>query len=169
MTAQLTDRAQAVIADSDEYTAPIFRAPSVPASVVQAEQPELCYSLDEEYFNYTDIEDVLQALGDQDALVEGATFYEGEAHRKAPSYYFDVDSLIESMGERAYDDAGEWADTFPDLPKAKVAELESIVKNWLDANVTHTFYTVLNTRKVTVTAEMLPAAIAATAATGDAS
>jgi hypothetical protein len=29
MTAQLTDRAQAVIAASDEYTAPIFRAPSV--------------------------------------------------------------------------------------------------------------------------------------------
>jgi len=28
-TAQLTDRAQAVIAASDEYTAPIFRAPSV--------------------------------------------------------------------------------------------------------------------------------------------
>jgi hypothetical protein len=27
--AQLTDRAQAVIADSDEYTAPIFRDPSV--------------------------------------------------------------------------------------------------------------------------------------------
>lgn len=29
MTAQLTPRAQAVIAASDEYTAPIFRAPSV--------------------------------------------------------------------------------------------------------------------------------------------
>ena len=32
MTAQLTDRAQAVIAASDEYTAPIFRAPSVGCS-----------------------------------------------------------------------------------------------------------------------------------------
>jgi hypothetical protein len=31
-TAQLTDRAQAVIAASDEYTAPIFRAPSVGGS-----------------------------------------------------------------------------------------------------------------------------------------
>jgi hypothetical protein len=32
-TAQLTPRAQAVIAASDEYTAPIFRAPSVGCSV----------------------------------------------------------------------------------------------------------------------------------------
>jgi hypothetical protein len=31
-TAQLTPRAQAVIDDSDEYTAPIFRAPSVGCS-----------------------------------------------------------------------------------------------------------------------------------------
>lgn len=31
-TAQLTPRAQAVIAASDEYTAPIFRAPSVGGS-----------------------------------------------------------------------------------------------------------------------------------------
>ena len=37
MTAQLTPRAQAVIAASDEYTAPIFRAPSVGCSGETAE------------------------------------------------------------------------------------------------------------------------------------
>ena len=35
MTAQLTDRAQAVIAASDEYTAPIFRSSEGTAKVAQ--------------------------------------------------------------------------------------------------------------------------------------
>jgi len=42
-TAQLTDRAQAVIAASDEYTAPIFRAPSVGGSGMDEDQ---IYTLD---------------------------------------------------------------------------------------------------------------------------
>jgi hypothetical protein len=117
--------------------------------------PDLCYSLDEETFNYQDLADVLQALDDQGALVEGATFYEGEAVRHAPSYYFDIDSLIEGMGERAYDDAGEYADTFPDLTKEKSVELQTLIETWLDANVEVRFYAVRDTRKATVTADML--------------
>lgn len=128
-----------------------------PVTTCDAERAasDLCYSTDEESYNYSDLHEVLTALDDQDALEVGSTFYEGEAHRNAPSYYFDVDSMLEDMGERAHDDAGEWADTFPDLPKDKVAELDAIIKAWLDANLSATFYTVLNTRKVVVTAEMI--------------
>ena len=116
---------------------------------------DLCYSTDEENYNYETLGDALDALDGDQGLEEGDVIYEGEALRKAPSYYFDVDGLLEDMGERAHDDAGEWADTFPDLPKDKVAELDAIIKAWLDANLSATFYTVLNTRKVVVTAEMI--------------
>lgn len=51
MTAQFTPRAQAVIDDSDEYTAPIFRAPSVGclgrALAMRVLQSDLYHQLDD--------------------------------------------------------------------------------------------------------------------------
>jgi len=118
-------------------------------------QNDLCYSFNQEDYTLDCLGEVLQQLDDRGDLQEGVVFYEGEAVRHAPSYYFDVDDLLDGMRDRAYDDAGEWADTFPDLPKEKVAELKSLVSNWLDSNLTITFFTVRNERKVEVTAEMI--------------
>jgi hypothetical protein len=127
----------------------------LPRDPTAEDAPDLCYSTDEENYNYETLGEAMDALDGDQGLTEGLVIYEGEAHRNAPSYYFDVDSLIEQMGERACDDAGEWADTFPDLSKEQVAELDSMIKTWLDANVTATFYTVCNTRKLEVTTEMI--------------
>lgn len=122
-----------------------------------------CYSLDEENFTYEDLYEVLAALDDQDALVEGAVFYEGTATHPKPSTFFSVDQLFEGMSESAYDECGEWAEDFPDVSVEKKRELESIIKAWIDANVSLTFWIVRDARKVEVTAEMIAEHLAITA------
>ncbi|MNX74672.1 hypothetical protein D3C86_1061180 [compost metagenome] len=115
----------------------------------------LCYSLNEEDYTYDDLHEVLAALDDQGALVEGAVFYEGDANHPTPSSFFHIDHLFDEMGERAGDECGEWADDFPNVGTRERQELEAIINAWIDANVTVSFWTVTSSRKVEVTAEMI--------------
>lgn len=140
-------------------------APFPTPAALTTDRPEPCYSFNEEDYTSGDLWEALQALEDRGDLTEGVAFYVGDADRKAPSYYFDVDDLLEGMGNRASDEAGEWADDFPDLTKEKTAELQAVVSAWLDANVSAAFFTVCNTRKVIVTAEMIAERAAATSTT----
>lgn len=131
-----------------------------------AELTELRYSLDEENYCYDDLAEALCRLDDDGNLVEGAVVYEGDALSPTASYFFSMDRLTEDLGERAYDECGEWAEDFPDTKTVKWNELEAIIKAWLDANVAVHFWTVTASRKIEVTAEMIaehnaPAAISA--------
>ena len=118
-------------------------------------KPEPCFSFDEENYTEGDLGEALQQLEDRGDLVEGVVFYMGDVDRRAPSAYFVVRDMLDSMGERAADEAGEWADDFPALTKEKVAELNALISTWLDGNVPATFFTASNTHEVTVTAEMI--------------
>ena len=116
----------------------------------------IVYSVDEENFIFDDINEALDRLDCDGYLEEGATLYEGDAIQRTPSEYFRLDSMLEDMGERASDEAGEWADTFPDLSHAKRAELQTLIANWIDANVDVNFWSIKGkVREITVTAEMI--------------
>lgn len=136
-----------------ETGCPVHDTPTAPP--VAPAEPEQCFSTDGEEYRYAELHEALEAIDTDEGLTEGRVIHQGDAVRKPASYYFSVDRLIDDMGERAYDDAGEYADTFPDLTKEKAAELQAIVETWLDANVDVSFYTVRNTREITVTAEMI--------------
>jgi len=125
-------------------------APPEPLKEAPAEK---CYSLDGESYNYTDRGEALTTLGDSsaDGLQVGMTYHAGDSRQRAPSFYFSMSNLVENMGEAAYDDAGEFADGFPDMTKEKEAELNAIICNWLDRNVDVSFFTVENAETVEVT------------------
>jgi hypothetical protein len=123
-------------------------APGTPAPAVELDTFE-CYSTSGEDYS----QDTLgEALAD---LEPGDTLHIGTAVRRLPSAFFHVDTLLDNMGDAASDEAGEHADGFPNLPKDKIADLKRMVGSWLDANLTVDFWTVRNTREVTVTQAMI--------------
>ncbi|AMC34766.1 hypothetical protein [Janthinobacterium sp. B9-8] len=114
-----------------------------------AEQPNYCYSLDQEGYSSEPLIDVLQR-GESDELI-GQNYWRGIAVHPNPSSFFDIDRLFEDIGERACDDHGEWAEDFPDVSDEKKAELNAIITEWLDKNIDVTFYAVTNVEELVVT------------------
>ncbi len=116
---------------------------------------EFVYSINEEDFTHDCVEDALDALDGRDALWVDAVIWRGIGVKKDASAYFDLDRLLEDMGERAYDESSEWAQDFPDVSADQKKELESIVAQWLDKNVTVNFWSVKDVQPITVTQEMI--------------
>lgn len=52
----------------------------------------------------------------------------------------DVDDIIETMGERAYDEAGEVAEEYPDVTAEAKAELEELLRGWCEKYARPTFW-----------------------------
>ena len=113
------------------------------------------YSRNKEDYPYDGIDEALEAIDNESDLEPGLTIYQGDKVQHVASEFFCIDSLCEDMQERAYDEGGECADDFPDLSKAQTAELETLVKTWLDANVKVRFWTVENAVAITVTEQMI--------------
>lgn len=116
---------------------------------VEPSTKEVCYSNNGEEFRYAEIADAL------DSANIGDVIYEGDAIRQKPSHYFDINTMLEQVGESAYDDCGECADDFPNITKSERDELDKIICCWLDAKVGVDFYTVRNVREIVVTQAML--------------
>lgn len=124
------------------------------AGGVQA-KPEKCYSTNNEDFNHSSLWEALEQIEGDDGLTVGRVVYEADANRRAAGYYFDIDLMLEQMGEHAHEQGGEYADDFPDVSPDKKAELQKLISDWLDANVNVNFYTVNNRTEIAVTAEMI--------------
>lgn len=116
---------------------------------------EKCYSTNNEDFNHDSLWEAMEELDGIDGLEVGQTVYEADATRHPAGYYFDIGHMFEQMGERANDHGGEYADDFPDVSPDKQAELEKLIRAWLDANVKVNFYTVRNSKEITITEEMI--------------
>lgn len=100
-------------------------------------KPEKCYGINDEYFNHSELEDAITEALDNPDLPVGAVVkvYEGDAVPwKAGDFSdgFPVDSLM----ERAYDEAGEHAGDWPDCTKEQETDLEQrikdVVNQWAD-------------------------------------
>lgn len=44
----------------------------------------------------------------------------------------DADDLLETMGERAYDEAGEVAEEYPDVTNEAKVELDGLIRGWCE-------------------------------------
>lgn len=116
---------------------------------------EMCWSRDEENFQYDDIHELLASedVGGDWGLNVGDTVYYGEKEHPEPTDYFDVDSLLEEIGNRAYDECGEWAEDYPDVDKKEVEKLDKYIKRWLKKNCQPTFWIVRNVKPYELKAE----------------
>lgn len=127
-----------------------------PVRMLTEEEPEKCYSLDEE--NFHDFGDFMDML-DEDQCKPGLLVFEGDSVRHTASHYAcgAVADMFERMAEQAFDEAGEHIGDWPDhaVKGERLAELERLIFDWLDANVKVHFYTVKNVREIALTAEMI--------------
>lgn len=75
----------------------------------------------------------------------------GENHKSPASFYVSADSILEDISQRASEECGEIADDWLESlmrDKEKVAELEKLVGDWLEANEPPTFWRVENTKSI---------------------
>lgn len=113
------------------------------------------YSRDEE--TYYELDEVLQMMHDDGDLYVGAVIHEGnQVQRVAGDYLHGVcDTISEQLADAAWEEAGEFAEDWPEIPLDKKLELEKLIGDWLTANVPVNFWTVRNVKEIEVTAEMV--------------
>lgn len=113
----------------------------------------LCWSYDEEDYSYSDLGDLIDTH--RDDLEVGSIVYVGEAVRPSPLSFVDADDICEMLAERACDCHGEFAEDFPDASKEAKDELDELLRAWCEKHCQITFYSVVNSRPYTITAEDL--------------
>lgn len=116
------------------------------------EAAETVWSLNGEDFIYDELDDALDALYNLDELAVGRVIEYGTAERPNRDWV-TADDVIEQIGERAYDECGEWAEDFPSVSNEARAELSAFLSAWQATHCTATFWTVRNAKKYAVTAE----------------
>ncbi len=115
-----------------------------------------CYSINNEDFNYDEIEEAITDKLSDEFLPTGTviTIYEADAvHHKAGEYAdaFPIDTLMNN----AWDDGGEYAEDWPNCTKEQDKELGTMIADavnlWADKHGLHpTFYGVVNTKEIQV-------------------
>ncbi|MBU9284071.1 hypothetical protein [Burkholderia multivorans] len=107
------------------------------------------WSKDNEYFS---CDDLCELLDMHDELAVGDVVYFGDVAPIPTKHLCDADDLIDLMGERAYDEVGEYADGYPDVTSEAKAELNALLARWIEKHAKPTFYRVINVREHIITA-----------------
>ena len=110
--------------------------------------PDETWSANDELFNCDSLSELLD---ENDELEVGATVWRGEKSPINITGYIDAGDIIEMLGERAYDDVGEFAEDWPDVPDAARQELEELLSTWVSKHCTATFYRVRNVVEYQIT------------------
>ena len=97
---------------------------------------EKAYSTNDEDYRYGDAGEALQAMADDDALHEGATYYEIDTKAVQLADYLSADRMLEAAEERLYDAIGEAAkDAFAATSEA-MDELSALLSAWAEKHLT---------------------------------
>lgn len=130
-------------------------APASAEAVIQAREQaiEECWSRDEENFSYQSLDDLLST---HDDLKPGDRVWLADAVRPDPNRLIDADDVTTTMGERAYDIAGEHAEDYPDVSTEAEGELNALLAAWINKNCAPTFWGVENVRPYVLSADDFP-------------
>ena len=114
---------------------------------------EKAYSTNDEDYRYGDAGEALQAMADDDALHEGATYYEIDTEAVQLADYLRADRILEAAEESLYDDIGEVAEDAFAANKEAMDELSSLLSAWAEKHLTgHYWKCVGMARELKVTA-----------------
>jgi hypothetical protein len=127
-------------------------APGTPEAPQTAEAVEWSFSTDEEH--YRDPEPtraaiLRHAIAEIEADGEDSTFWIG----KNALFTADIEPswVIEQLQEQAFDECGEWAETFlEDVTDAEEAELRGMINEWAKRVDRSNFWTVGSVEKFTI-------------------
>lgn len=88
------------------------------------------YSINQKEWGYTEAGEALEALRDDDRLVEGQVYWESDTEAVQPEKYLSVESLLEDAEDRMYDELGEVAEDAFSASVAAKLELHELLKEW---------------------------------------
>lgn len=126
-----------------------------PAPVAEAEQqetgePEETWSTNDEEYGYDSLDELLEDT----EVAAGDVVYRGTKTRPDPADFIDVDTVLEHMGDTAYNYAGECAEDYTSSVTADGrAELKQLLQAWARKHAQPDFFLVEDAQKYTVTAE----------------
>ncbi|MBY4726642.1 MULTISPECIES: hypothetical protein [Burkholderia] len=107
------------------------------------------WSRNNEDFTCDELDELLDT---HDDLTVGDVVFVGDAEPVPIKYLCDADDVIGTMGDRAYDQVGEYADGYPDVTPEARAELDALLAGWIEKHAKPTFYSVVNVRQYVITA-----------------
>lgn len=117
---------------------------------------EYVYSLDNErYYELEDFEDMLLGLCEDSETPKNSDMeiYRAEKVLRNHASFINANSILETISQNAYDEAGEYAESYCDsidhLSSDKVKELEQLINDFFDKYIGQpNFYTVKNAMKI---------------------
>ncbi|WP_069705228.1 hypothetical protein [Burkholderia seminalis] len=115
----------------------------------QAADVRVVWSRNNEDFTWDELDELLDT---HDDLAVGDVVFIGEVAPIQTKHLCDADDVIEMIGERAYDEVGEYADGYPDVVPEARAELDALLAGWIEKHAKPTFYSVVNVRQYVITA-----------------
>ncbi|KVF49547.1 MULTISPECIES: hypothetical protein [Burkholderia cepacia complex] len=115
----------------------------------QAADVRVVWSRNNEDFTWDELDELLDT---HDDLAVGDVVFIGEVAPIQTKHLCDADDVIEMIGERAYDEVGEYADGYPDVMPEARAELDALLAGWIEKHAKPTFYSVVNVRQYVITA-----------------
>lgn len=134
--------------------APAQTKPLPTAEVPAPAAPKQCWSLNDEGFSHDSLSELLDNYPD---LKAGAQVFTGMAVYPALSRLIDSDDVIDQMGDRAYDIAGEYADGYPDVSAEDKAELDALLEGWIKKACPPDFYEVRDVHTYVITEQDIAA------------
>ena len=121
------------------------------AAASQAYALEYLYSTDDEWqeSSYDDLHDLIV---DRDREAGDVVYMGIKRDAVATDYTHQLaESVIENMQVQAEDDAGEIAESFPEVSLQRARELQALIDAWATAYCTPGFYTLINVQEITIT------------------
>lgn len=112
------------------------------------------YSTNDEDFNHDSQSDALQALADDDELVEGRIYYEIDTTSVNLSDYLAADRILKFAAEQVCDDVGEAAEDAFCAAKEAIDEWNVFTKVWAEKHLAARLWKCVgSSRELKVTAE----------------
>lgn len=113
-----------------------------------------CYSLNDEDYKFSSIEELVERYADEEDKTEGiVTFYGGDIVKYKASDFFHNGLMIEILQNDAWDELGEVSEKYlDDTTEEQTSELgkeiKSVIDKWADKYSKHPeFYGVNNIKK----------------------
>lgn len=111
-------------------------------------ETQKCWSADNETFNYTELGDLLDS---NDELEPGRIVYVGDAEPAKITHLCDSDDVLNTIADRAYDVAGEYAEDCADVSAEAKAELDAFLSSWIERHCNLNFWRVRNVKEYMLT------------------
>jgi hypothetical protein len=116
-----------------------------------------CYSIDEECYNMTGLDEVIDALSSDDNLVVGHSYWEADAEQMTSENAINstLHQLLDCFDESAYEVIGDAYDNqFSAVSEDAKAELKKLLTDWSDKHIKLSrYYLVKNSVEKFITEE----------------